>query len=108
MTSTSWNYKSGVTECTDCDGRGSVWDGKGTGHAFDPDSSDIDCDVCDGQGVHSCDVCGFDQIIDGVDCIVCDTVALMSPAQLKAFNLDSFIEAFKTALEAARADQVRA
>jgi len=60
--------------CNECDGHGRVWDGKGKG-GNDPDSGDVECPDCEGEGTWPCDICGCEVTVAGYDCIVCATAA---------------------------------
>ena len=59
--------------CNECDGHGRVWDGKGKG-GNDPDSGDVECPDCEGEGTWPCDICGCEVAVAGYDCVVCDTL----------------------------------
>jgi hypothetical protein len=62
-----------------------------------------DCPDCEGIGVHACEVCGFDEVVKGYDCIVCQMVHDLSPANMKRINpadlADAFAQAFAAALD---------
>ena len=88
-----WDYASGVSECDTCDGHGTVnhftW-------------SEV-CGDCGGDPVIPCPVCGFDEHVTGYDCIVCQLVHDLSPANMRRINpadlADCFAQAFAAALD---------
>jgi len=94
-----WNHASGVIPCTLCEGRGTVWNGKGLG-GNDPESWDIDCPDCEGHGHEPCKVCGFDMVVAGYDCLVCDTVYALTDKDLSLVDPVAFTVAFAKALKA--------
>jgi hypothetical protein len=97
-----WHSKSGVTRCDECDGQGAVWNGRGRG-GCDPDSWDIECEACEGNGFHPCAVCGFDMDMAGYDCLACETVASIASKDLPHIDAATFTAAFVKALAASRA-----
>ena len=102
-----WDYESGVLDCSDCDGEGGHWR-KPFSSGNDPDNWLIECDSCDGQGFHACATCGFDVQVDGYDCIVCQMVHDLSPANMKRINPADIADAFAQAVNAALNAQVPA
>lgn len=68
-----WDYRSAVTECTECNGCGEVCVTPFHTHPNDPDRCDRVCPNCCGAGHHACKVCGFDIVVPGYDCLVCFT-----------------------------------
>lgn len=99
----AWNYHSAVTPCPTCEGTGEVWNGKGHG-GNDPDSFDVDCPDCVGspvEGLWPCKVCGFQHVVEGYDCLVCETVASIPEAALDAIEREHLQRAFAAALSAA-------
>ena len=101
-----WNYHSAVTCCPTCDGAGEVASMR-LASVNDPYPTDR-CDHCDGVAQDpECSVCGFDQVVSGYDCFVCDTIATLFEADLKAFDPDKFAAAIKVAHAAALADTIR-
>ena len=102
-----WHDASGVITCRECDGDGSR-PNRPHLHPGDPDCWPVDCEVCDGKGHHPCSVCGFDQIVDGYDCLVCSLVYELSPAQIKAINPADIADAFAAAAAVALAAETQA
>ena len=76
-------------ECAICDGRGERWNGRGTGHANDPDSYDVECEACNGLGHLPCPVCGFNIDIPGYDCFPCEVVRELG-------TKDAFIDFYRS------------
>ena len=95
-----WHDASGVVPCRECDGEGSR-PNRPHLHPADPDCWPVDCPVCDGQGHHPCAVCGFDHIVPGYDCLVCDFTRELTPAQLRAINPADIADAFAAAVNVA-------
>lgn len=100
-----WNYYSAVPHCETCDGTGEVHSHRRP--TIDDPYPVNRCEDCDRPNAHCCPVCGFDQHISGTDCLACETVALMFPADLRAFDPDAFSEAIKVAVSKAQADAMR-
>lgn len=61
--------------CGLCDGHGVLCDG----HQNDPDAGVSMCHECDGAGGHEweCEDCGNSVIVEGYDCIACDTAGAL-------------------------------
>lgn len=97
----NWYSKSGIVPCATCDGAGSYWNGRGMG-GNDPDSWDIDCADCEGQGHFACQTCGFDVPVAGYDCLACSTIYELSLAELAAIDPAELAEAFGHAIAAAK------
>lgn len=103
----AWNSESVVTCCPTCDGHGRVASFR-RASINDPYPDDV-CQDCDGTpNEPECVVCGFNQQIAGADCLVCETIAMLHPHELKAFDADKFAEAIKHAHAAAMVDLRRA
>jgi len=100
-----WNHRSHVTVCQECNGLGEVHSHRQpTIHDPYPTSP---CDECDGPNDPECVVCGYDLIVRGVDCLVCDTVAIMDANELRQFDADKFAAAAKVAVAAALAQALQ-
>ena len=94
-----WDYHSGVTACETCDGHGTI---AATRRATVNDPyPERPCPDCDGEHFPACPVCGNEVEAKGFDCIVCQTVAEMTPAQMRAVNPADLAEAFAAAISAA-------
>jgi len=95
-----WNRYSHVKSCATCHGDGVV-------HAYrrqtvnDPYPEDR-CPDCDGPHEPECEVCGYNLIVDGYDCLVCETVAALDNLALRGFDVDAFAKAARVALGRAR------
>ena len=100
-----WNYYSAVPHCETCDGTGEVHSHRRP--TIDDPYPVNRCEDCDRPNAHCCPVCGFDQHISGTDCLACETVALIFPADLQAFDPDAFAAAIKVAVSKAQADAMR-
>lgn len=98
-----WYRRSGVTECQECDGHGMIAR-RPYLHPNDPDNWNEDCDDCDGEGNSACETCGFDQLIVGYDCVVCETVYALTEAERAALDVGKLAEAFTRCLNAAQAE----
>lgn len=105
MTHRPWNYKSGIHHCETCDGTGYVASHRRP--TIDDPYPEQVCEACDRPDAGCCAVCGFDQHIPGTDCLACETVALLFPAQLFSFDVDAFSDCLKEAVSKARADALR-
>ena len=81
--------------CSECEGDGYVWDGKGKG-GNDPDSGYPECEECEGEGSFPCDICGCEVEVTGFDCVVCDT--LYNLTDLSAKQLTKLRPIFDEAL----------
>ncbi len=101
-----WDYRSGVSECETCAGSGSVCKPPRGTYRYNPLEWEVPCEDCEGLGVHACPVCGFDEVVEGYDCIVCQTVHDLSPANMKRINPADLAEAFAQAFNAALNAQV--
>lgn len=95
----AWDYKSGVLDCSTCEGAGII-DKTPWLHGNDPDRHEVDCMDCDGVGFHECAVCGFNVQIPGHDCIVCETVNDVPLDQATATTPAELALAFGRALRA--------
>lgn len=78
-----WNFHSVVAECSECEGKGDYWQTQGRN---DPDAC-TECPHCEGVGHHACGVCGFDTIIPGYDCLICQMVGDIPDALLTDKNV---------------------
>lgn len=96
-----WDYKSGVSECETCEGSGSVVRFPRGAYMLNPLEWTEGCEDCLGDGIHACKVCGFDEVVKGFDCIVCTTVAELSPANMKRINPADLADSFAMAVNAA-------
>ena len=101
-----WNYHSHATACSICGGAGVV-DAYRQPTIDDPYPQE-GCECGQGEHEPECAVCGFDQIIPGYDCLVCDTVASLHERDLLHFTVASFAAAWERAQTAALADFARA
>lgn len=95
-----WNDHSAVTVCTECNGHGTV-------RAFrQPTINDpypeTRCDCGLGEHEPCCAVCGYNLPVTGMDCLACETVALLSDSELGRFEPVAFAEAIAQAVEARR------
>lgn len=100
------NHNSHVTACTDCGGTGEV-----SSHRQPTTGDPYPSNPCEcGLGDHDpeCAVCGFGQIIPGYDCLVCETVISLFPADLTKFDPIAFAAALILAKDAAMADFAQA
>ena len=97
-----WDYHSGVSECETCGGTGEVVKFPRGAYRLNPLEWSEICEDCLGEGIHACKVCGFDDVVKGHDCIVCETVHDMTPAQMRSINpadlAEHFAQAFNVAL----------
>lgn len=100
-----WDYHSGISECDTCEGSGAIVKFPRGAYMLNPLEYQIDCPECEGQGVHPCKVCGFDEVVRGYDCIVCAMVHDMSPANMKRINPSDIADAFAQAFAAAMASE---
>lgn len=97
-TITAWNYRSAVHVCPDCSGTGKV-------RAFrratvnDP-YPETDCDCGLGEHEPECPVCGFDQVVPGIDCLACETIALLHDKDFARFDPAKFAESIGHAVAA--------
>ena len=99
---------SGIITCRDCDGKGAHWNGQGRG-GCDPDSWDIPCDTCEGEGFFPCAACGNVVQVDGYDCFACEVAGyLPADAQLTGAQIANLTIAIETALRNAALVQVTA
>ena len=96
-----WHYHSGVTCCGTCNGHGMV----ASHHrpTINDPYPEKPCPDCDGREAYpACPVCRCDVEAKGFDCIVCETVKDLTPAQMNAVNpadlADAFAQAIATAL----------
>lgn len=90
-----WNYHSHVKACPTCEGEGTVAAYRRP-TTWDP-YPENPCPDCDGPNEPECEVCGYNLPVAGYDCLACDTVAALHPHELKAFDADAFVTAFKVA-----------
>ena len=66
---------------------------------------------CDGRRcshITECAVCGFDQVLPGFDCLACETVGHLFPADLARFDVAKFAAAVAVARDAALAERLEA
>lgn len=96
-----WYRNAGVLDCDECDGQG-FFDHEPWRHANDPDRYDVPCKECDETGLIPCATCGYETRINAVDCLACDTVHMLTDAELRALDVDAFVKAFRASVEAAR------
>lgn len=101
-TAKPWNYKSVVTACLRCNGHG-VIPANRRATINDPYPQD-DCECGLGEHGPTCEVCGFNQIVRGFDCLACDTVWTLNAAELKALNVKVINEAMAVAVAKARGE----
>ena len=101
-----WNYNSHVTACETCGGAGYV-DAHRQPTIDDP-YPQHDCECGIGEHEPECAVCGFDQIIAGYDCIVCDTAATLREHDLRRFDTADFSAAWDRAADLALAQFTQA
>jgi hypothetical protein len=85
--SAPWNRKSAVTCIANCDA--------GAGHR--------NC-----NHFLECPVCGFDQYVPGFDCLACDTIAHLYPADLVNLDVAKLAAAMGAARDAALAERLAA
>lgn len=95
-----WDYRSGVSECRDCEGAGFICKTPHYTHPHDPRRVDVECDHCGSVGHTACEVCGFDIVVPGYDCIVCQTVCDMPYHLLTDETARHFGEALAVAFKA--------
>lgn len=99
-----WDYRSCVTVCPDCEGSGTV----ASHHrptVIDP-YPERPCDCGLGEHEPECPVCGYNLILEGFDCLACETIAFLNEDELLAFDPDSFAAAIRRAYAAASAEPV--
>lgn len=102
MTKRKWNWASHVTVCDTCEGTGTI-------HALrrpsiiDPYPED-DCPDCDGEHEPVCEVCGYNQVTAGYDCLACDTVSAVYENKLASLDIEALAAAMKVARQLALAD----
>lgn len=96
----NWYSNSGITKCEHCDGHGSYWNGRGLG-GNDPESWAIPCEHCEETGHRDCEVCGFDIVVPGADCLACDMVRELSSDQLTDEVADKLAASIKAAINVA-------
>ena len=102
MHTPEWYKRSGIIECSTCDGKGGEMRHR-YAHANDPDNWLVECPDCDGVGHHACEVCGNDVPVKGFDCLVCDlALEAASHPEFEPATLTACIEA---AFAAARAER---
>ena len=98
-----WDYASGVSECDTCEGSGNICNPPRGAYNYNPLEWQEDCPDCEGLGIHACEVCGFDEVVKGYDCIVCQLVHDLEPANMRRINpadlADCFAQAFAAALD---------
>ena len=94
-----WDYHSGVPDCETCEGHGHVSNGRGRG-GNDPDSWNVECRDCDGNGHHVCAVCGFDTQVAGYDCLACATVSELADRDLTRVKPEELAAALGAAMQA--------
>lgn len=97
-----WNVKSGICPCWQCDGVGREMACPNL-RVGDPSNHEIDCDVCEGAGHTHCEVCGFDVVIPGYDCLACQMVYDIPDNLLTDKVADALAEAVRNAIGKARA-----
>ena len=68
----AWNHNSQVTCCVVCEGTGTVRSQRKA--SINDPYPERPCEDCDGQRAPECEVCGYDLLVLGYDCLVCDTV----------------------------------
>jgi hypothetical protein len=98
----AWNYRSVVMACKDCDGTGEVHSNR-IATINDPYPTNP-CDCGLGQHEPECEVCGFNQVVGGYDCLVCNTIADLTDRELAQFDPEAFAAAVKVAHAKALAD----
>lgn len=96
----AWYSKSGIMPCSTCDGVGGEMT-KPFGHSNDPDNYLIECQDCDGEGHHACEVCGNTVSVSGFDCLACDMVLELPASDLNATTAAELAKAVVRAVEAA-------
>lgn len=101
-----WDYFSGVSECEACEGTGSFCKPPRGMLYPNPLEWQVGCDDCAETGVFNCPVCGFDEVVEGYDCLVCATVNDLSTANMKRINPADLAESIARAI-AARLDHER-
>lgn len=107
LTTRKWNYRSAVTACNACEGAGVVHAHRRPTVSDPYPESPCECGI--GEHQPECEVCGFTQYVPGFDCIVCETVACLFPADLRQLDVDAFAAAMRVAVEAAlAADRIAA
>lgn len=99
---TKWNEKSGVTVCGPCQGSGKIWSNRRP--TVDDPYPEKACKSCDGEHLPECPVCGFQHVVPGFDCIVCETVYNI-PVDSLSLN---FSDDFDAAIAKAMACMIRA
>ena len=94
----AWNYNSQVTCCPFCDGAGVVYSQR-KASTEDP-YPEQPCDACDGPHGPECEVCGYDLVVSGWDCLVCDAVSGLITDEFAAFDVGKFAAALTVAVKA--------
>jgi DnaJ-class molecular chaperone len=97
----AWDHYSGVSDCDTCDGRGDICNPPRGAYNYNPLEWQEECPDCDGLGMHVCQVCGFEEVVKGYDCLVCATVAELTPAQMREINPADLADCFAAAVNAA-------
>lgn len=97
-----WDWASGVRECETCAGSGQIDKTPLARIGRDPPGYwDAPCPDCEELGVLACEVCGFAAPVEGFDCIVCETVALIPRVpSLRDIDPGTFGPAFDAAVQA--------
>lgn len=102
-----WDYHSGVSECETCDGSGQVVKFPRGAYRLNPLEWTEGCEDCLGDGIHGCKVCGFDEVVQGYDCWVCQAVHDLSATNMKRINPADLADHFAQAFNAALSSQVK-
>ena len=94
----AWNHNSQVVCCEFCDGLGVIHSQrKATTEDPYPEQP---CENCDGPHEPECEVCGYDLVVSGYDCLVCDTVSGLITDEFAAFDVGKFAAALTVAVKA--------
>jgi len=96
-----WNAFGVVKCCSMCDGEGVIASHRRP--TIDDPFPQDDCECGLGKHEAECEVCGFNQVTAGADCLVCDMVANLHDHEVRALNVDAFTKALTVAVAAARA-----
>lgn len=103
----AWNQNSVVKVCDECEGAGVVASTHRRPTIDDP-YPEIPCEYGCSEHLPECAVCGFDQEIDGYDCLACATVESLYDKDFAVFDADKFAAAIKVAMEARRNERLAA
>ena len=94
----AWNYNSQVACCVVCEGTGLVYSHRKA--LINDPYPEQPCENCDGPHKPECEVCGYDLVVSGWDCLACDTVSGLITDEFAAFDVGKFAAALAVAAKA--------